>query len=673
MVSSAYLEDFYSIKVIISKELWIENEKWKAVSLEKTVSLNLLKIDNLFNDLHIYFECSEEINPDIDYKIVRSDGFSISLKLGKITRSKLFEKKYYFSNWLGFKYQKKHTTFRVWTPVSKEVYLVLNGKKIEMDKYQNGVWQVDVSGDCDKMSYYYHFRINNEFIDSLDPYAISSNANHSINYVIDWNKTYKMKNSYYRAENFSKNMMIIYEISVRDSTSFTKRNDKCTFKALKESTKESYGLGKIKKLGITHLQLLPIFAFGGVDELIRDSSNKEFKYNWGYNPMQYFVPSGFYSTNPNDPYARINELKELIDEIHSLKMGANMDVVYNHVYDHECFPLERLVPGYTFRTKDDGYLTNSSWCGNDLKTDHLMVRKLIIDSVIHFQEKYLIDGFRFDLMGLIDIDTINSIYSRLMENNHQSIVYGEGWNMDVSISEEERCNLNNCHKLDNVSFFNDYYRNVAKFILIDKEVKKELLLNIVRGCTSYSGKFLKSSQSINYLECHDNETLADYLRENNIKEENIKDYVRLALGLIIFSEGIPFIHAGMEHLRTKFGSHNSYNLSDDYNKIDWNEALDIEKTLIDMISIRKEYHNFYYDNIMDIEKKIKLDVHSSIPTIRIFFKDGRNIQIVIKNDYKLDTKFFSPYTQIIFDGEKRCLTTVEKYDFKKPGVYLFIK
>lgn len=673
MIISAYLEDFRIIKLILRENLWNEEQKWYAKREVKLIPLLIVNSSTIYGEKHLFLKSDEEILPNLDYKITNQQNIEVDLRLGKITRSTEFEKKYSFLEWLGFRYQKEKTVFRVWSPVSKEMYLVLNGQKKKMDYMHNGVWQIEVQADCDRMPYHYCFRINDEYLETIDPYGISGCANNRENYVVDLTKTYQMKHPFFYKEKFKKNDAIIYELSVRDATSKTNAKQYGTFKALKESIDKNYGLGVIKELGITHLQLLPIFTFGGIDENIKDSHNPDFLYNWGYNPMQYFIPSGFYTTNPNDPYLRMNELKELVDVIHGLGIAVNMDVVYNHVYISSWFPMEKLVPGYTFRTDENGFLTDSSWCGNDLKTDHIMVRKLIIDSILHFQRFYLIDGFRFDLMGLIDLDTIKEVEYLVRKTNPLAMIYGEGWNMDVRLQYDKRANLDNAFQIPNIGFFNDYFRNTAKQLLTEKSSCKDEVLNLFQSLKYYTGDFINASQSINYVECHDNETIYDYLLEHQIQEEQIPYYVRLALGLVIFSQGIPFIHAGMEYFRTKNGSHNSYNQGDIVNGINWNREKNLVQVIKEMIEIRNEYPHFHYDERNKLKKNVKIETNSEMITIRIIDMLSFSIQIIVKRDFMKEIKYFAPYTKIIFDGEKRCDKNVDYFCFEKPGVYIFRK
>lgn len=659
----AYLEDFTIVKVIIDNKKYQTNQKFY---INKTKELKVIEENCIGNEVHLILQSDEKLVPHLDYTLSTID-IETNVLLGKITRSNLFDKTYYFDGWLGYRYSKEKTIFRVWSPVVKEIYVVIDDVKYPLQYMESGVWTTTINQDLESKAYYYRCRINSEFFETLDPYGNSSNANNKCNYIIDIDKTYQMKYGYVESKN-----PIIYELSVRDATSFLNKTDSGTFDALTKSALKDYGLGYIKNLGITHIQLMPIFAFDGVDENIKDSNNSLFKYNWGYNPTQYFVPSGFLSKNAEDPYERINELKKLIDKIHQLGMGVNMDVVYNHVYDNLCFPFEKLVPGYTFRTDKQEFLTNASWCGNDLKTDHLMIRKLIIDSLQYFQKIYRIDGFRFDLMGLIDIDTIKEAYKKITMANPFAMMYGEGWNMPVEMPNNIRANMNNCQKLEHIAFFNDGFREFFKSLLNNNLKSKQEIFHYMKGYYYNGGEFLDASQSINYLECHDNRTLYDFLKLNN-EENHILDKISLGLAITILTMGTPFIHAGEELLRTKHGFDNSYNLSDDINHIDWYKIPNLTNTLKNLIVIKNKYPHFSYLKKEDINKYLRLEQTSEITSIRYLAKGFPDLQVVISQDYNEYTKYFAPGTKLIFDGNNIVDVTVEKYDFIKPGLYIFKK
>lgn len=668
---SAYLEDFYDIKLILDSSITFNSFEIYALYNNQKIKLTINNVESLVDKNYVYLKSTVLIEPFYETFII-FDKQKVFLQLGKITRSPLFEQMYFFNDWLGFQYHEEYTIFRLWSPVCKQVRIIINQKVYDLKYQKQGLWEIKINQNLDKALYYYEIRINQHFEKVLDPYALASNANHQANYVIDFKKTYQMKYHYFNQENFKSNQAIIYEMSIRDATSLCNVENPGTYNALTESSDKDYALGYIRNLGITHLQLMPFYAFGGVDEEITHQESVGFLYNWGYNPMQYMVPSGYYSISPNDPYARINELKALIDEIHHLKMGINMDVVYNHVYNSNWFPLEKLVPGYCFRTDEQGFLTNSSWCGNDLCTNHLMVRKLIIDSIKIFQNEYKIDGFRFDLMGLIDIDTINEIQKTTSAINPLSMIYGEGWNMDVKLPISKRANMNNAKKMPSISFFNDHFRNILKEeYLLGEMIDDDLILDLLKGNHPL---FIFPSQSINYLECHDNYTLYDNIKiKTSFNEQEIDDMIRLGLSLNVLSQGICFIHSAMEKRRTKQFIDNSYNLNDQINGINWYSEINFSKTLIDLIKIKKKYPVFNLDDKIKIDQYIKLENDKNLLIIRYNNYQNESLQMIISNNYEEKRKIFSPGTRLIFDGEKEVDEKIEVFVCKKPGVYLFIK
>lgn len=670
----AYLEDFRCIKLIVQDALEIQ-ELFLSDSNHQIIPLSIQHQETYAHEIQLYLTTTCDLMPYKEYYVCINTTICVFVELGKIARSTQFDERFYFEDWLGFRYTKEKTTFRLWTPVAKEVNLILEDSTYPMTYTKQGVWEVTIEKDVEQCQYSYQFRINQTLLTTIDPYGISSTSNHRWNYVIDWDKTYPMQAGYYQLPHFQYTDAIIYELNIRDATSkvtslpVSKRG---TYRGLTESIHQSYGLGYIQSLGVTHIQLMPIFAFAGVDEEIQDAHHSSFRYNWGYNPMQYLVPSGFFSECPNDPYVRINELKQCIDTIHSIGLGVNMDVVFNHVFDAKWFPMEQLVPGYTFRTDERGYLTDSSWCGNDCCTNHLMVRKLICDAIQHFQVHYQIDGFRFDLMGLIDTKTMATIEQQVKAQNPWAMLYGEGWTMDVHLPQTERSNLQNAQNLPHVAFFNDRFRNEVKSFSIGNAFDPLEIYHMFQGCTTYQGQLLAPHQSVNYVECHDNATYFDYCMKQNIAREQSIDFVRLALGLVILASGIPFLHAGEELLRTKKGIENSYQSSDDINGIDWHTEHTAYESLRDLIAIRKKYNVFRYHQKEKVENNIKLEKSDDLISIRLSDIDT-TIQVVISNHYEVATKYFAPGTYLIYDGQSICYQEVDKIRISKPGVYVFEK
>ncbi len=653
----AYLEDFHAIKLIIEK-----NIEYDTFYLYNDTSKQPLYIEHMeiySNERQIYLRYEYPIELNKDYYIYINKEYTYHLSLGKITRSSMFEETFYYDGPLGIEYYPERTIFRIWSPVAKEVILVLNNEKMALSYQNKGLWQITICKNLDKASYYYLIRINEQYEKCLDPYGIASSANNTYNYVVDLKKTIQLQKKY--KEYCSK--PIIYEISMRDLCGNLDNNESAYLKGV--STLEY-----IKNLGITHLQIMPVFCFGGVNELIKNNNDTHFKYNWGYNPVQYNIPSGWFSSNPDDPYIRIEEFKTFINKCQQLDLGIVLDVVYNHVYQYENFCLGILVPGYVYRTNKDGFLMNSSYCGNDLRTEAKMVRRFIIDNLCFLQTEYKIDGFRFDLMGLIDNDTMLMARRTLEQQNPNTILYGEGWYMMTTLQENQNANLSSAKLLYPIAFFNDYFRNEISGSLQGnpgfahgKKLSANELLDLVCHGSMAIMPFKDFMQSINYIECHDNYTFYDKtILALKADDDYLIPYLKLGLGLVVVSRGISFSHAGEELCRSKKQEHNSYNLSDDYNHIPWENRY-----------TKYDFSN-YLKNIINVVSQITFNMKA-----KAYYKDdyyeiryGSEYQLIINNNYEKKTIYFSPGTYLIFDGDIKS-TKCEKLDINIPGIWILKK
>ena len=680
----SYIDSYEYISVLIDKELYDSN-------LEYYYSLKGIKKKNHLNCIDSYWDQDKYKiilqNPGLllhkEYILCDNKGNSCIIKSGGIIREKRFDEENYYDGPLGVEYHNNYSIFRIWTPVAKEIYLNLYiDNKIE--KYnlafkKKGLWTIRINKNLDGVKYKYFVRVFEEFVETNDLYSLSTSANMKYDFVINPKKLYKIKNDKpYFSGKYTDS--IIYEASVRDFTSRLTNVHKGTFVGLTDNMDKGKGLKYIKDLGITHLQLLPIFSFAGVDEKKKDKL-----YNWGYNPQAYFSPSGFYSMDPDDPYDKINELLFLIDEASRLGLRINMDVVYNHVYDKKTFPFDILVPGYGYRIERNGRYSNASSCGNVVASEKKMVRRFIIDNLLYFAKNFNISGFRFDLMGLIDIQTLNIAREKLDEIDNTIMLYGEGWNMLNPLPEKECATMYNHRKLNNYAFFNDKFRDIIRGNewanskgFAQGYVNSMFDINhvITGSCADYY-KFDNPSRSINYVECHDNMTMYDYLKYSlKYEDEGAFHAARLALSIVLISQGIPFIHAGEEFLRTKGGSSNSYNASDKINHFDYNlmkKNISLVNTLKDLISIRKEYDVLRYSKIEEIEQKCHvLDglVNDNLTAI-LCEGERYHLVLIIKCDYDEFTFHTYKNTYMIFDGQKRVLILNDDYTFNLPGVYIF--
>lgn len=674
-IFGAYLEDYHQIKLIIPANITFNEKDLKVLGAEKIISLVVLGKEYFGNECHLNCQFTDDLVLHQDYYIFISAELTYHLSLGKITRTKRFDVENYYDGPLGVEYHQTYCIFRLWTPVAKEIYLVMDNQKYAMKYFEKGCWQVEVDGDWNKAAYYYEVRINETFVRVLDPYMVSCNANAEYGYVVDLDKTYRMKKTFHDLT-LSKpyHNAIIYEANVRDLTSQIAGDGQFTYLGIvNQPTIAEY----LKNLGATHLQLMPVFTFGGVDENIKDPRVTGFQYNWGYNPVAYNVPSGWYSSDANDPYARINELKMLIDELHLKGLLVNLDVVFNHVYQHETFSIGLLVPGYVYRTDAQGFLMNSSFCGNDLATEHRMIRKFILDSLSFWQTFYHIDGFRFDLMGLLDLETIKSAWQMLTTYNPSTMLYGEGWVMETNLGSDRTGSLINAKSLEPVAYFNDYFRNTMRGgfddswgFITGRPLTASLLNKVLNQGRLANYTLATHHQSINYIECHDNRTLIDQINKDRyLNDEEERRLAIFGLSLVVLSQGIPFIHAGQELMRSKKGIDNSYNLGDEINHMPWENRLtssDLSSILKELIKLRKELP--YYNRNF----KTKCFYKQGYYELR-FQKDDFDYQMLIKNNFEETVAYFAPGTEIIFDGLKIIQNPCESFCLDKPGIYIFNK
>ncbi|CCC57905.1 MULTISPECIES: type I pullulanase [Caloramator] len=547
---------------------------------------------------------------------------SIIVSYGKVFSSEEFDKLYYYDgNDLGANYSKEQTLFKVWAPTASEAKLVIYskwedkaGQELPMQKGEKGVWSYTLKGDQHGTIYTYKVKIGSKWNEAVDPYARSVTVNGDKGVVLDLSRTNPEKWD----PNFKppfKNAVdaIIYELHVRDLSIHPDSGikNKGKFLGLAETGTKgpngtSTGLDHIKDLGVTHVQLLPIFDFASIDE----TSTKP-QFNWGYDPKNYNAPEGSYSTNPYDPISRVKELKTAIQALHDNGLRVIMDVVYNHMFSADASNFNKLVPGYFFRTGHDGKLTNGSGCGNDTASERKMMRKFIIDSVTYWAKEYNIDGFRFDLMGLHDVETMNEVRKALDKIDPTIIIIGEGWDLNTALSPDVKANQKNAYKMPRIAHFNDTIRDAIKGSVFDKTdagfvngkdyVEFKVKSGIVGGI-EYSGQIytwgrIEPDQSVVYCEAHDNNTLYDKLKFTNpdATEEEIKAMHKLSGAIVLTSQGIPFIHAGQEFMRTKQGNENSYNASDEINRLDWERKakyLDVVEYYKGLIKLRKEHPAF---------------------------------------------------------------------------------
>lgn len=575
---------------------------------------------------------------DKSYEIEDEFGLRTDLQVGGVIHSSEFDEKYaYDGNDLGATYSTEFTRFKLWAPTASKVKLRLyissdkeeKYTEFSMDRKSNGIWEFVMNENCEGLVYTYLVCVNLIWREAVDPYAKAVTINGKQSVVIDLSKTIKVKKAIHSSlERYTD--CIIYEASIRDFTShpLSGVQKKGCYKGFFE-TGTAYNdmstcFDYVRNLGVTHIELLPFFDFEGVDE-----ENPFQSYNWGYNPLNFNAPEGSYSQEPNDPYVRINELKNLISAYHEQGLRIIMDVVYNHVFDLHTSHFERIVPGYYFRQDENGLPSNGTGVGNDFASERMMARRYIVHSLLYWTEEYDIDGFRFDLMGILDTITMKQIEKELLSLKPDLILFGEGWDLNTSLPPSQKASIHQSHELKNIGFFNDKFRDGMKgstfslqeFGFIQGKRNNDYFDDLLTGSIgefNHLNLFIHPYQSINYVESHDNHTMWDRLQLSNPNESEdiLKKRHLLGTSLVILSYGVPFLHSGQEFYRTKMGNENSYNAGDSINSIDWARA-EREKNTIsvvkDLISIRKRFNSLRFSLKKEIETHVKpINIHQDI-------------------------------------------------------------
>ena len=621
----AYAVAFDEIRVYLSKGYYngISSQFYiKNIENDELIPLNGDSLNNSSQDGFQEYVFHTNFTMGKVYKVVDAYGLSCYLDFSKLSMCEEFDELYFYDhNDLGNQYTKEKTTFKVWAPLATGVILKVmkwNGETelFPMKRQKKGVYFVEVCEDLELEQYVYLIRHTNSYEVTLDPYAYSSSSNGRASIIVDLEKVPCRQFDLPVLEKMTD--MVIYETSVRDfsmsSTSGMKNKGKfLAFTELNTSTDSGNptGLDYLSCLGITHLQLMPIADFATVDE-----KNPLELYNWGYDPLAYNVTEGSYVTDPDDGYMRMTEAQRMVEALHSRGIRVVMDVVFNHMHDVNINALERTVPYYFFRRNGDGSLSNGSWCGNDLNTTALMCRKYILDMCRRWQVLYGIDGFRFDLMGIIDQETMKLVDAQGKALDPSFVVYGEGWNMPTALDEEMRTTIQNNLKTPYIGFFNDFFRDTLRGTN-QMETKgyfsgDTYKTNDAMKAICNLDMFAKITQSINYVECHDNATCYDKLQISNYDEsEKIrKRRSRLMMAAVILSQGVPFLHSGQEFFRTKGGLSNTYNAGDQVNALDWNRKdmeIDTTQFVQFLIHLRKNNPCFRYGSYDMIRKNVKTE------------------------------------------------------------------
>ncbi len=614
-------------------------------------NLTVKYVNRIQNSKNYEIITKEELFIDKRYTLLKDGYKGIQVSIENRYDSKEFKERYiYRGNDLGLTYTKESSKFRVYAPTANSVKLCLYDAGIEgnlitemqMEAKECGTWGIEVKGDLN--GFYYTYKVDNygKEREAVDIYVKAVGINGKRGAIINLEETnpigFKDEKSPELPDILSS---IIYEAHVRDLTIDKNSGvkNKGLFLGLTEDNTyskegEKTGLAHLKEIGITHLHLLPVFDFDSVNEMVDDGS-----YNWGYDPRHYNTPKGWYSTNASDPKTRIFEFKKMVQVLHENGIRVIMDVVYNHTAKTEDSDFNKIVPGYYYRKGRNGGFSNGSGCGNETASEREMVSKMIIDSLIYWVKEYHIDGFRFDLMALHDVNLMNRVRQEMDKIRPNIVIYGEGWTGfgESALAYEQQARRENSHKLNRIATFNDKMRDIIKGNNTkegereagfangasgkDELLKAHIVGSVWHNQINYDVVNITlvdtPEKSINYAAAHDNLTLSDKINCTNgfEREEERQKICKLCNAIVLTSQGIPFLSGGQEFMRTKQGMHNSYNAGDEINKFDWyrkTKYIEVFNYTKRLIAFRKRHPGLRMLNAEQINKNLKfMDINVS--------------------------------------------------------------
>lgn len=596
-------------------------------------------------------------------------------------------------------YSPIETKFTLWAPTAEEVRVLLYDSGNEGSAYQtlslemgeDGIWNTSIKEDLKGKFYTFNVKVNGKWLgDTPGIMAKAVGVNGKRAAVIDLRST--------DPEGWANDVrpllkdyadIIVYEMHHRDFSldSVSGIRNKGKFLALTElgtttSQGEKTGIDHLKELGVTHVHILPSYDYASVDESKPDKA----QYNWGYDPQNYNVPDGSYSTDPYKPDVRIKEFKQMVQALHKAGIRVVLDVVYNHTFNTEESNFERTVPGYFYRQTKDGKPANGSGCGNETASDRAMMRKYMVESVLYWINEYHIDGFRFDLMGIHDIETMNEIRAAVDKIDPSIFIYGEGWAASApQLDQEELAMKANIYKMPRIAAFSDEMRDGLRggwdddrkgaFLIgqpgHEMSIKFGLVgavkhPQVINDSVNYSKEpwALQPTQMISYVSCHDDMCLADRLKATmpDATNEERASLHKLAETFVFTSQGVPFIFAGDEMMRDKKGIHNSYNSPDSINTIDWrNKTIhhDVFDYVRELITLRKNHPAFRMGDADKVRQYMEFLPVEGSNLVAFILKDNANGDswkniIVAFNSRKEPAKLSIPvgrYTIVCKDGK----------------------
>jgi len=595
----AGMTNFHKIQYNITPKTTIS--KFSQVKVyEGDKELTVLSITNMGKEATSgIIEVEETLDISKNYRVVIEEYGERA-----VVPTSIFDSDYFIENYtydgddLGATINGDKTTFKVWAPTASKVVLNLftagNGgsayESVAMTKGEKGVWSY--TANCGHGTYYtYTVTTSVGTQEAVDPYAKAAGLNGNRGMVVDLARTnpegWGEDNFTVGIETYSD--AVIWEVHVRDfsnkiaSSQYQGKYLAFTERGLVNEHGQPVGVDYLVNLGVTHVHLLPVYDYATVDE-----ANPDSQFNWGYDPKNYNVPEGSYSTDPFHGEVRIKEYKQMVQALHAAGIGVVMDVVYNHTYDANS-SFNKIVPYYYYRYTATGANSSASGCGNDTASERYMFGKFMVDSVSYWAEEYDLDGFRFDLMGLHDLATMQEVENAIHTVNPEAIIYGEGWTMGSTIDGSPMANQTQISKIvplegaiGGISVFNDVIRDGLKGSVFHADANgyisgngagsfPNVLFGIMGGNTSGMSWRVTKNMVVNYMSAHDNNTLWDKLILSNGADsvENRLAMNRLGATILMISKGTVFFQAGEEMLRTKDGDENSYKSSDAINNIDW--------------------------------------------------------------------------------------------------------
>lgn len=651
---------------------------------------------------------------------------SLDSSLGQILGSKLFEDLYKYDGELGAIYNKDNTKFVLWAPAATKVKVALYGrdgktylspaqKVVDMTKGKSGEWTYTEKGDLDGVYYNYLVTVNGQENEVVDPYASAVGVNGNRGMVVNLETTNpsgwdKDKSPVLKSPTDA----MIYEMHIRDFSIDENSGITLEYRGKYKGVWQDNttipnkdiktGVSHLKELGVNVVHLMPAYDYQSVDE-----TKTSEQYNWGYDPQNFNVPEGSYSTDPYNGKMRIEEFKEMVQELHKQNIKVVMDVVYNHTFNNES-SFEKAVPGYYYRFDKDGNFSNGSGTGNEVATERYMARRFIIDSLKYWVNEYHVDGFRFDLMGVYDIYTVKKIRSELDKIDPSIIMYGEGWSGGTTQLVPENSALKaNGPKFgkSQVAMFSDDLRdglkghvfteNAPGYINGKEDLEDTIKFGIVAS-TQHDGidyskvNYSKEAwanepyQTINYVTSHDNHMLWDRLQLSapDASESDRLAMNRLAATIVWTSQGIPFMQAGEEFARTKRDENgnlegNSYKSPDSVNELDWNrigEYKDLYEYYVGLIKLRSSHKAFRMDTTKQIQDNLTFLENGKDfkgDNVVAYVLNGKNVgdswnKIAVmfnSTDKAVEVQLSSEDWTVVVDGNKAGVETLGKVEGSK--------